>query len=158
MDSASFLRHTLATLAYRATRALHRAPEDFAGFRAGPGSRTAGEILAHMGDLCDWAASFVVGEPVWREQPPGAWEADKDRFFLGLTRLDQSLRQSAATLPEDTAQRLFQGPIADALNHVGQLALLRGLAGAPVKGENYFVADIVAGRTTPLQPSPKRTF
>jgi hypothetical protein len=158
MDSLLLFRHTLGTLAYRAARALHPAPADFAAFRPAPGSRTAGEILAHMGDLLDWAAGLLAGDSTWRELPPGQWEADKDRFFSALTRLDQALQRAGAGVQEKTVQRLFQGPIADALTHVGQIALLRGAAGAPVRGENYFVADIAAGRTTHIQPSPKRTF
>ncbi len=149
------LRHVLATLAYRAQRALHPAPAGFSQFRASPNSRSAGDILAHLGDLLEWAVRLLNGDRTWVELPASNWEADQARFFGALTRLDQGLREP---VPDDVAQRLFQGPIADALTHVGQLTLMRGLAGAPVKGENYFVADIAAGRTTSLQPSPKRTF
>jgi len=55
-------------------------------------------------------------------------------------------------------EKLFQGPVADALTHVGQIAVLRRLAGSPVKGENYFVADIAAGRVGADQAAPKREF
>lgn len=159
MDSTLLLRHTLATLAYRALRALHSAPPGFAGFRASAGSRSAIEVLAHMGDLLDWAARSLGGDRSWHALPPADWDTEKDRFFGELTRFDQALQQqSAESAPDDLALRLFQGPIADALTHVGQLALLRGLAGAPVKSENYFVADILPGRTTAVQPPPRRNF
>jgi uncharacterized damage-inducible protein DinB len=158
MDSILLLRHALATLAYRTLRAVSRAPAEFSSFRAGPGSRSAGEILAHMGDLLDWAHRFVEGNPAWTEVPAAEWEADKDRFYAALTRFDQAVQNGGEAMTEKLTPRLLQGPIADALTHVGQLAMLRGLAGAPVPPENYFVADIAAGRTTQIQPSPKRTF
>ena len=158
MDSVSLLRHTLATLAYRTLRAAHPAPPGFTEFRASAGSRSAGEILAHMCDLLDWAARSLAGDKSWQEIPSAGWDADKDRFFAALTQFDLALQQQEATVPDGLAQRLFQGPIADALTHVGQLSQLRRLAGAPVKPENYFVADIIPGRTTSIQPPPRRTF
>ena len=158
MDSASLLRHTLATLAYRTLRAVHPAPLGFAEFRGAAGSRSAGEILAHMCDLLDWAARSLAGDKSWQEIAPAEWDADKNRFFAALTQFDLALQQRGANVPDDLCQRLFQGPIADALTHVGQLSQLRRLAGAPLKPENYFVADIIPGRTTSIQPPPKRTF
>ena len=159
MDATLLLRHTLATLAYRALRALHPVPPDFAGFRAGTVSRSAIEILAHMGDLMDWAARSLAGDRSWHEVPVADWDAAKDRFYGELTGFDQALQQQGASpVPDDLIMRLWQGPVADALTHVGQLALLRGLAGAPLKGENYFVADIATGRTTAIQPPARRNF
>ncbi len=158
MDSISLLRHTLATLAYRALRSLQPAPADFSNFRAAANSRSAGEILAHMGDLLEWSLRHVESDGAWGMVPPSNWEADMDRFFGALTKLDQALQERGEAVPDDVARRLLQGPIADALTHVGQLTLLRGLAGAPLQGENYYVAGIAIGRTTATQPPPKRTF
>lgn len=158
MDPVLLFRHTLATLAYRTLRAVHRAPERFAGFRAAAGSRSAGEILAHMCDLMDWASRSIEGDFSWKPIAPGDWEADKERFFTGVTEFDLALKARGASVEDDRLQRLFQGPVADALTHAGQICLLRGLAGAPVQSENYFVADIIPGRTTQIQPPPKRTF
>jgi hypothetical protein len=151
-----FLRHVLAVLAYRGGRSLRAAPSEFAAFRAGEGGRSAGQILAHVGDLLDWALVLAQGAQVWRETPPAAWEADVARFFAALERLDGQLASPAPLGCE--ARRLFQGPLADALTHVGQLAMLRRLAGAPVRGENFFVADVAAGRVGPDQSPPRRTF
>jgi len=139
-----FLRHALATLAYRARKALLGAPEGFATFQVGEaGSRTPVEILAHMGDLFDWALALAQGQHVWREAAPGAWDEEVGRFFTALSRFDEAVAGGEGL---GSAARLFQGPIADALTHVGQLTLLRRLAGAPVKGENYFKAEIWAGQ------------
>jgi len=150
------LRHTLATLGYRGGKALRGAPPGFADFRAGGTSRTAGQILSHLGDLLDWGLSIAKGKEAWREGEPLPWEQGAERFFAALGALDAQLA-SAAPLGAST-EKLFQGPIADALTHVGQIALLRRLAGAPVRGESYFRSDIVVGRVGPEQSAPRREF
>ena len=154
--SRRFLRHTLATLAYRGGKALRGAPSGFASFRAGDTSRTAGEILAHVGDLLDWALHLCRGEQIWKNSPALAWDAGVARFHEALERLDAALAAGAPLgCPEE---KLFQAPIADALTHVGQIALLRRLAGSPVRGENYFVADVAAGVVGRVQPAPNFEF
>ena len=150
------LRHTVATLAYRGGKALRDAPTGFETFRAADGSRTAGEILAHIGDLLDWAVALADGKHVWHDSESLTWEQGVDRFFTGLARLDKRLAAGAPL--GSPATLLFQGPIADTLAHVGQIAMLRRLAGAPVRGENYFRAEIVAGRVGPDQAAPRREF
>jgi hypothetical protein len=155
-DKIALLRHTVATLAYRGAKALRAAPADFAAFRPAPGARTPGQILAHIGDLLDWALQLADGKHQWHDSPPQAWDRDVTRFFAALEALDRRLASGAPLgLP---AENLFQGPIADALTHVGQIAMLRRMAGSPVRGENYFCAEIVAGRTGPEQASPHMEF
>jgi hypothetical protein len=151
-----FLRHTVATLAYRGGKVLRGAPESFATFRAGPSSRTPVEIVAHLGDLLAWAAALAEGRHEWKNAPPGEWDAEVERFFAGLLRLDGIL---AGDEPLGSPlEKLFQGPVADALTHVGQLAMLRRLAGSPVKGENYFKAGIQTGRVGRDQLPPPFEF
>jgi hypothetical protein len=154
------LRHTVATLAYRGGKTLRGAPPDFSAFRPADGTRQGtrqpGEILAHMCDLLDWALKLADGTHEWREQPRQLWEQDTARFFAGLEALDQRLGSGAPLgVP---AGKLFQGPIADALTHTGQIAMLRRMAGAPVRGENYFKADIKAGRAGADQAPPRFEF
>ena len=150
------LRHTLATLAYRAGKALRDAPQDFSGFAAPPGKKTAGQILAHMGDLMEWGSSIVEGKQTWNDSAPQAWDADVARFFAALGRFDAAV---ASRRPDESlSTKLFQGPVADALTHVGQLAMMRRLAGVPIKGENYFMAPIVEGRVGLDQAPPKWEF
>lgn len=151
-----FLRHTVATLAYRGGKVLRDAPEGFALVRACETCRSAGEILRHIGDLLEWALWLAKGERRWRDAAPQAWEADVDRFFEGLQRLDEYL--AADTPLGYSPEKLFQGPIADALTHVGQIATLRRLAGSPVRGENYFRAEIVVGRVGAEQSSKRVEF
>jgi hypothetical protein len=150
------LRHTVATLAYRGGKSVRGAPSTFADFRPGETSRTPGQILAHVGDLLDWALSMAEGKQRWQNSKPLPWEKEVERFFAALKAFDGFLASGAplAVSPE----KLFQGPIADALTHVGQLNLLRRLANAPVKGENYFMADIAAGRVGADQAAPAREF
>ena len=151
-----WLRHTIATLAYRGGKAVRDAPAQFAEFRAGEGSRSAGQILAHIGDLLDWALSVARGQQAWHDSTPQAWHADVARFFAGLQSLDAFLASDAPL--GVTSEQLFQGPIADALTHVGQIAMLRRLAGSPVRAENYMRAEIVPGRVGPEQSAPRRDF
>ncbi len=150
------LRHTLATLAYRGGKALRGAPADFAELRIAEGSRTPGEILAHLGDLLDWALSMAEGNQRWQNSAPLKWEEGVQRFHAGLQAFDDYLASSAPLAV--SADSLFQGPVADALTHIGQIAYLRRVAECPVKGENYFKAEIVAGRVGPEQAAPKREF
>ena len=137
-------RHALATLAYRGGKAFRGAPDGFSDFRIAPGSRTAGEILAHIGDLLDWALIMAKDKHVWHESAPQAWSQDVERFFAALAAFDAYVASDAPM--QAPFDRLFQGPVADALTHVGQLAMMRRLAEAPLKGENYFRADILIGR------------
>lgn len=138
------LRHTVATLAYRGSKAMRGAPAEFAEYRSAPDSRTPAEILAHMGDLFDWALALCDGRHVWRNSPVLAWDAGVARFFAALEAFDRRLNSSAPL--GSPAEKIFQGPIADALTHVGQIAMLRRMAGCKMRGENYFVAKIEAGR------------
>lgn len=150
------LRHALATLAYRGGKAVRGAPDAFGAFHLAATSRTPVQILAHIGDLLDWALSLARGQETWRESPPLAWPDEVSRFYDGLARLDAQL---VAEDPKGASvEQLFQGPIADALTHVGQLTLLRRLAGSPVRGENYMRAEIAAGRVGPQQERARREF
>jgi len=147
-----FLRHTIATLAYRGRKAVTGVGPDFGTSRPHPGCRAPVEILAHVGDLFDWALSLCTGRHVWHDSVPKAWDDEVTRFFSALQAFDDFLASDANLgFP---AERLFQGPVADALTHIGQIAMCRRLAGAPpVRGENYFLAEIAAGRVG-LQQSP----
>jgi hypothetical protein len=148
------LRHTVATLAYRAGKALRGAPPEFAAY-AGAG-RTPAQILAHMGDLFDWALSIANGKQAWKDSQPLPWEQEVARLFAALHAFDARLAGEEPL--GGSAERLFQGPVADALTHTGQIAMLRRLAGCAMPGENYFAADIEAGRVGLQQAAPNREF
>ena len=150
------LRHTVATVAYRGGKALRGAPESFATFHIGDKTRTPAQILAHMGDLFDWALSIAQGRQAWHDSTPLAWNAEVERFFTAIQKFDDYLASSEPL--HGPVEGLFQGPVADALNHVGQVAMLRRLAGSPIMAENYFKADIVAGRVGSDQSAPRREF
>jgi hypothetical protein len=156
MTDREFLRHTVATLSYRAAKAVRGAPASFAAFSAGPSSRTAVEILAHMGDLLDWGLAMAHGEPRWNTATPQPWEEECGRFFRSLSAFDEFLASDSEVRYE--LPRLFQGPIADALTHTGQLAMLRRLHGAPIKGESYNRADIALGRVGSAQVPPDSRY
>ncbi len=128
--SRTMLRHTLATLAYRGGKALRDVPPGFVDFSAG---------RSH-----------------WRDTEVLPWEQGVARFFDELARFDAFVASESPLAVR--AEKLFQGPVADALTHVGQIALLRRMAGAPVRGENYFLAKIAVGSVGPEQDAPRKEF
>src|SRR5208337_3849178 len=153
-EKRDLLRHTVATLAYRTTRAIENAPESFGDFD-GAGRRPV-EILAHMSDLLQWSLHMAQGANRWETHMPFPWRAEQNHFYALLAAFDQYLASDEAI--QAPVERLFQGPIADALSHAGQLAMLRRLAGAPIHGENYYAANIAAGKVDAAQPAPVQPF
>jgi hypothetical protein len=143
-SATALFRHTLATLAYRGGKAFRGVPAGFSDFRPTAEARTAGQILAHIGDLLDWALIMALEKHVWRETLPQTWDQDVERFFTALRAFDDFVASGAPL--QAPLDKLFQGPVADALTHVGQIAMLRRLAEAPLKAENYFKAEIAAGK------------
>jgi hypothetical protein len=146
----------VATLAYRGGKAVTNAPEGFDQFRLNEVTRTPGQILAHIGDLLDWGLSIASGQQKWHDSKPLAWKDESARFYAALEAFDAYLASDEPLhAPEE---KLFQGPVADALTHVGQIAMLRRIAGGPMKGENYYRAEIEAGRVGADQSSRRVEF
>ncbi len=156
MTDIEFLRHTIATLAYRAAKTMRGASEAFPDYKSNPSSKTPLQIVAHMGDLFDWALTMAKGEPKWNTATPQTWHAECQRFFATLQTFDDYLASGLPVTWELT--RLFQGPVADALTHTGQLAMLRRLSGNPMKGESYNRADISIGRVGFEQSPPDAKY
>jgi hypothetical protein len=155
-DKRVMLRHAVATVAYRGGKAVRDAPASFASFSPDGSPRTPAKILAHIGDLFDWALTQAKGAEAWNESPPLTWNDEVQRFYAVLERFDAYLESDSPLAV--TPEKLFQGAVADALTHVGQLAILRRLAGVKIKGENYARAEIVAGRVGREQAAPRREF
>ena len=147
-STRAVLRQLVATLAYRAAKVLRDAPAGFGATNVGPSTRTPVQIVAHMGDLMAWAGRLARGEYRWTAEGSDDWHREVTRFFDGLADLDHALAsdESLSGPVEKPVEKLIQGPLADALTHVGQLAMLRGMAGAPIRPESYARAEIVAGR------------
>jgi hypothetical protein len=156
ITDTTLLRHLVATLAYRAAKVLRDVPASFAEFSIEPRARVPVQILAHMGDLMGWAVRMAEGEYLWRAEGTRDWNTELRRFFDGLAALDRILASGAPL--GHPPELLIQGPLADALTHVGQLSMLRGAAGAPVRPESYARAEIVAGRVGLEQAAPGREF
>ncbi|MCL6600961.1 MAG: hypothetical protein K6T81_19830 [Alicyclobacillus macrosporangiidus] len=142
-----FMRHLLATIAYRATKVIENAPEHYPAFDAGQGVRTPVEILHHVWDVLLIAyRDLCGGERV--EVPVADWGTEVERFYDVLSRLDEAVAGGAQPQKRSWEQ-ILQGPLSDALTHIGQLATLRRLAGAPVPPESYLRARIQIGRIRP---------
>ena len=155
-EKRALLRHTVATVAYRGGKAVRDAPAEFASFSSDASNRTAVKILAHIGDLYDWALTQAKGAEAWNDSTPLEWDREVERFHATLRRFDDYLAADAPMAA--SAEKIFQGAIADSLTHIGQLTMLRRLGGARMKSENYSRADIVAGRVGHEQTTPKREF
>lgn len=149
-------RHTLATLAYRGGKAIRAAPPEFGDYHAAESTRTPLRILAHIGDLLDWSLSLAKGKEEWHNSTPLPYDQEVARFFAALERFEAYLASGEPL--QESAEKLFQGPIADALTHVGQIAMLRRMASLPIRGENYHRAEIAAGRVGADQAAPHREF
>ena len=154
-DKRSMLRHFLAALAYRTQKAVRDAPDDFDSFTPLEGVRCPQELVRHMTSVLGYARTFFVGGQ-YRPEPLASLMAEVDRFHTMLAELEVQVESGAPLLDGVTAERLLQGPLADAMTHVGQLALLRRLAGRPVPPENFVFADIDPNRLGVDQPSPAR--
>jgi len=150
------VRHLAATLAYRAAKVLRDVPPDFATRSFASASRQPVQIVAHLADLMAWGATIARGEYMWKAEGSGDWTTEVNRFFAGLQAIDRELASEGPF--SGSIEQLIQGPFADALTHVGQLAMLRGMAGAPVRPESYPRAEIVAGRVGMEQAPPGREF
>ena len=153
--TCAVVRHLAATLAYRAAKVLRDPPAGFASASFGDATRTPVSIVAHLADLMAWAITLARGDAVWKAEGGGDWNREVDRFFDNLATLDRELVSNSARV---SIEKLIQGPLADALTHVGQLAMLRGMAGAPVRPESYARAEIVTGRVGMEQAPPGREF
>jgi hypothetical protein len=148
------LRHLLATIAYRAGKAIRDTPDAFGQYRETPDPPSSAQIVAHMGDLMEWVLRMVRGEWLWTTATALPWEQEIARFFRTLKALDDELA-SGAPIKWDPA-KVIQGGIADALTHTGQLAMLRRLSGHKMKGESYARADVAIGRVGVDQAPPQR--
>lgn len=151
-----FLRHTVATVAYRGGKAVRDAPAGFATYTPDGTPRTPARILAHIGDLYDWALTQAQGAEKWNDSTPLPWDQEVARFHAALARFDAYLASDAPLATP--VEKLFQGAVADSLTHVGQLTILRRLSGAKMKSENYSRAEILTGRVGAEQTPAKREF
>ena len=155
-NNREFFRHVVATIAYRGGKAIRNAPKHFADFKIGETTRTPIEILAHMGDLFDWSLSQINGEEKWKDSESLSWENEVERFFEAVKTFDDYLASDKPI--KASLENVFQGPMADALTHIGQIAMLRRLAESPIKGENFFIANVEKGRVGKEQSKPNKEF
>lgn len=153
-ESRRLLQHFLGALAYRTQKALRGAPESFADFRASPTSRTPYEILWHMSGLMGYARTMLHGGTFEPPRLP-TLAAEIERFHDLLAELREDFA-NGSLVAQISDEQFLQGPLADAMTHVGQLAYLRRLAGCPIPPENFIHATVSASNVTSNQPPPNR--
>ena len=147
------LRHFLAAIAYRTQKALRDAPAHYATFSAGHRARTPTELIRHMTSLMGYVRTFFEGG-TYKPDPLPAFAQEVERFHGMIEQVGELLASGAKC--SITTEQLLQGPFADAMTHVGQLAMLRRLADTPIAPENFIHADIRADRLHADQPRPAR--
>lgn len=150
------LRHFLAAIAYRTHKALRDAPDHYAEFAAGHQVRTPVEIVRHMTSLMGFVQTLFVGGSYPVKPDPLPTFRDEIARFHGMLRGVGDLLESAQSLREISTEQLLQGPFSDVMTHVGQLALLRRMADAPVAPENFLYAEVRGDRLGPEQAMPAR--
>lgn len=152
-EKRELLRHFLAALAYRTQKALRDAPGDFGEFQPPAKVRNPAALVRHMTSVLGYARTYFVGGHYWPGPLP-TLEDEVVRFHEMLEELSEHLADDTPLLQGMTEERLLQGPLADAMTHAGQLAMLRRFAGSPVPPENFIVADIEKERLGVDQSKP----
>lgn len=141
MDEIYFLRHYLSSLKYRCSKAILNAPSNYPNYELGNGVRTPIEILAHMSDVIRYAQS-VFDFQVQRKKESGNWNDEVQTFFNELHNLDNLMKSNELPNKDRIIEKLIQGPLSDAMTHVGQLSMIRRMAGDSIPGENFFIAEV----------------
>jgi hypothetical protein len=144
------LRHLIATIVFRWNVAIADAPSEFYDFKIDDSMRTPREILAHIGDLLEGSLMLMKGELVYLNSKPLEWTDEVSRFIAAAAAFDAYLAGNEPL--HQPIEKITQGPIADALTHIGQVILLRRAAGFPVRSASYFEADIVSGELDQVLP------
>jgi len=148
----SLLQHFLAAIAYRTQKALRDAPAGFADFRAGENVRTPHELLWHMTRVIGYAGTMLRGGEF---KPPAmdTFDAEVARFHATLAALHRDLGDDALQA-QIADEQFLQGPLSDVMTHVGQLAMLRRLAGSPIAPEDFIFAKVRTDNVGAEQPLP----
>jgi len=154
-EKRAMLVHFLAALAYRTQKAVRDAPADFGDFTVGNLVRSPKELVCHMTSVTGYAATFFTGGTFWPE-PLATLDDELERFHSTLERLAKHISDGDEFLDIMTEEKMLQGPLADAMTHAGQLAMLRRIHGAPVHPENFIYANIDASNLSADQPEPVR--
>ena len=138
------LNHFLAALAYRTQKALRDAPAGFGDFRPQDGVRSPVELVRHMTSVLGYACTLFTGGR-YRPDPLPTLDAEIARFHQMIERLAGHIESTASLGEGVTTGPPQHGQLADMRHGVGELAMLRRLAGAPVQPENFvFAMDCVA--------------
>jgi hypothetical protein len=150
-DKSEMLRHFLASIAYRATKAIKHAPDTYPTFSLGKGVKTPLRILHHITGVLTYAHSFFEHYETTRFEVK-SWDAEINEFYSILSKLDVSIQERNPN--KVTEEQLLQGPLSDAMTHIGQLSMLRRMVDSPIPSENFIFAAIRKGEVSPDQPDP----
>jgi len=150
------IRHLTATVAYRFAKQVKAAPTHFATFDAGNDVVSPVKIVNHITVVIRFAQQLI--DKTIKPTAPKTKNISEaaEIFHNALQLLDEMLLER--DIEEKVLCQIIQGPLADALTHIGQLSTLRRLSGAPVYSENYMLADIQSGRVGATQTISEHQF
>ena len=137
------IRHILATIGYRFNKTVTAVDIAFGDFEAGNDAKKPSEIIHHITQILFFAKK-VFGDDIPSKIELLSYPEEIARFYKILNELD--LLVCDVIIRDLPYYKLIQGPLADILSHVGQLALLRRLYGSPIAAEDFMEADIQSGR------------
>jgi hypothetical protein len=150
-EKSDMIRHFLASIAYHATKAIKNAPDNYPELDIGKGVKNPRRILHHITGVLSYAHSFYEHyDTTYFDMK--SWDEEIEAFYDILFKLDKSFQEKS--LNKATLEQLLQGPLSDTMAHVGQLLMLRRMAGSPIASENFLYADIQKGVLGPNQPEP----
>jgi len=142
-----YIRHSLATIAYRFQKSVSRSSNEFGSFNLGHGSRNPAEIVNHIYQVLKATKDFIQDGKFDKENPENlSFKLEIERFNAELHELDRVL--AGNNLGLDFSKRLLQGPIADILTHIGQISMMSRLNGNSIDGEDFASAPIKVGTLT----------
>jgi hypothetical protein len=141
-DAIGMLQRLIDGLGYRFHWATAELTSSDYAFSPGAGCQTIGALVGHVWGLVNWIHLTIAGEGAsWRPSDP----AEQRLHTLALLG---EVRERLETLDEEALfalhiddhpfWHLLNGPLSDALTHVGQIASFRRLHGNPVPRHSVF--------------------
>ena len=148
LTATNTLLRLVEGLAFRYRWATENLSEEDIKFRPHPTCMSIEEVNAHIFDLVDSTFTVFGGEKQNKDSLNSFQQIRKKSLFI-LQDLSERLKEMSdedfSEIEKNTSRKLpfwywINGPLADALTHVGQITSWRRIAGNPqLKGVNVFI-------------------
>jgi len=148
LTATNTLLRMVEGLAFRYRWATENLSEENIKFKPHPTSMSVEEVNAHIFDLVD-STFRVFGGEKQNKDSLNSFKQIRMKSLLVLENLSEKLKkmngEDLLEIEKKTSRKLpfwywINGPLADALTHVGQITSWRRIAGNPqLKGVNVFI-------------------